>query len=318
MSRAVLSVTQAGPLVSLQDQGRSGYMRFGVPESGPMDRLSFAAAQAALGNSPSTPLIEVSLGGLALRCESGSVSVAVTGGGFRVTCGAAETGSWSVVTLTAGQTLAVRPGFWGSWCYVAFAGELAAPQWLGSAATHTLSGLGGGKLVQGQELTVATPRIVRERSIACPIMARPRHTVRVTMGPQDRFFDQETIAAFRNGPWRLSDQSDRMGVRLSGPVIAPLAALTIVSEPITRGAVQVAGDGVAAVLLADHQTTGGYPKIATVIDCDLDAFAQLRPRAPVAFRVITPEDALAISRRKALWSRLYLGSMVAHASRAAP
>lgn len=308
MSRAVLSVTQAGPLVSVQDQGRAGYMRFGVPQSGPMDRLSFAAAHAALGNRPGAPLVEVSLGGLSLRCESGTVSVAIAGGGFRVTCGGAEAGSWSVVTLSAGQALTVRPGFWGSWCYVAFAGEMDTRLWLGSAATHTLSGLGGGRLAQAQELVIAAPRIVRERKIFCPVMARPRHTVRVTMGPQDRFFGRDAIAAFHEGPWRLSDQSDRMGMRLTGPEIAPVEALDIPSEPITRGAVQVAGDGVAAVLLADHQTTGGYPKIATVIDCDLDCFTQLRPRAPVAFRAVSPDDALAIARRKARWSRLYLSA----------
>lgn len=320
MSEAVLEVISVGPLVSIQDRGRSGFMRFGVPASGPMDRLAAAAANAVLGNAADAPVIEVSLGGLALRCVSGGVTVAVAGGGFRVHHGETDCSAWHVLTLEAGCEIAIRPGFWGSWCYLAFAGQLAAHEWLGSAATHSQSGLGGGRLAKGQELrvTAAVPLPAAEGHFPCPVAARARHTVRVTPGPQDRHFDPRTIAAFAAGPWRLSDASDRMGVRLLGPAIAPRGALDIPSEPITRGAVQVAGDGIPAVLMADHQTTGGYPKIATVIDCDLDGFAQLRPRAPVEFRIISAEDAVAIARRRALLAELYLGSLRSGAERRRP
>jgi allophanate hydrolase len=116
------------------------------------------------------------------------------------------------------------------------------------------------------------------------------------MGPQQRFFGENALAAFATGPWHMTDAWDRMGVRLIGPLIAPNATLDMPSEPIVRGSVQVAGDGVASILFSDHQTTGGYPKIATVLDCDIDALVQLRPRDGVAFRPVSPQDAIAIAR----------------------
>lgn len=298
MSEAMLSVTFAGPHVSIQDAGRPGYMRYGVPASGPMDRIAFAAANIALGNPADAPGIEISLGGLILQCLSGTVSFAVAGGGFIVDHAGQKRGSWTVATLRAGERLAIRPGHWGSWCYLALAGGLEVPRWLGSAATHALSNLGGGRLAAGAQMRIAGAEVRdrREGAIPCPIAARPRRHVHVTLGPQDRFFSAETAATFLSAPWRMTDAWDRMGVRLRGPAIAPEAALDMPSEPIVRGSVQVAGDGVATVLLADHQTTGGYPKIATVLDCDLDSFVQLRPGNRVAFRRVGPEEAVALAR----------------------
>jgi allophanate hydrolase len=116
------------------------------------------------------------------------------------------------------------------------------------------------------------------------------------MGPQERFFGAEARAAFLGDVFRVTDAGDRMGVRLRGPKLMPEEALSIPSEPILRGSVQVAGDGVPAVLMADHGTTGGYPKIATVIGADQDGFAQLRPRDAVVFRAVTPEAAVGAAR----------------------
>lgn len=307
MSGAVLSVGFAGPHVSVQDAGRPGLMRFGVPASGPMDRRAFAAANIALGNPADAPAIEVSLGGLVLRCLSGRVSFAVAGGGFILDHAGVRRGSWTVATLDAGQSLALRPGHWGSWCYLAFAGQLQGGRWLGSAATHLLSGLGGGRLAAGQTLTVtaAEHRPDREGPIPCPVSARPRALARVTIGPQERFFAPGTLASFLAGPWRMTDAWDRMGVRLAGPPIPPAAVLDMPSEAILRGSVQVAGDGVPSILLADHQTTGGYPKIATVLDCDLDALVQLRPRDRIAFLPVTAATALTLARSMAEADRRY-------------
>ena len=313
MTEALLSVTFAGPLVSVQDAGRPGLMRYGVPTSGPLDRRAFAAANVALGNSANTPVIEVSLGGLALTCLSGTVSFAVAGGGFILDHGCVRRGSWTTATLRPGETLTIRRGPWGSWCYLAFAGQLQSPAWLGSNATHAISGFGGGKLITGQTLTVEVPQIHTERAgiIPCPVHARPRHEARVTLGPQDRFFDPEAIKDFLSGKWAMTDAWDRMGVRLAGPSIAPKAALDMPSEPILRGSVQVTGDGVASLLLADHQTTGGYPKIATVLDCDLDGLMQLRARDLVRFTPVTPDDAIFYARQTAETEARYL-QVIAH------
>lgn len=296
----------AGPHVSVQDGGRPGLARFGVPTSGAMDRLAMAAANMAVGNDPGAACIEISLGGLQLDCVEGPVSFAVAGGGFIVehtaqTGGAQKEGgqkggSWQVTTLHPGERLVIRRGPWGAWCYLAFAGKMAATEWLSSAATHSQSGLGGGRVVSGAEITVFEPRLVEGRVIPCPAFARPMTELRATLGPQDRFFAPDQIALLEAAVWRLSGAYDRMGVRLTGPLLVPRARLDMPSEPVARGSVQVAGDGVATVLLADHQTTGGYPKIVTVLDSDLDRFAQLRPGDAFRFRLVTPLAGLNQSR----------------------
>lgn len=301
MSEAVLSIASVGPHVSIQDAGRHRFMRFGVPASGPMDRFSFAVANAALGNRPDAPAVEVSMGGLVLECQSGIVTFAIAGGGFIVEHASARIGSWTTATIRAGERLSIRPGPWGSWTYLAFAGRLQAEEWLSSVSTHALSGLGGGRLQQGQRLTVteAARREDREGIIPCPETARPRSELHVVLGPQDRFFTDESISSFLTEPYTLSDAYDRMGVRLQGRVLPPREPLDMPSEAIMRGAVQVSGDGVPTILLADHQTTGGYPKIATVLDAELDAFVQLRPRDKVAFVAVSPKQAVERARSRA-------------------
>jgi allophanate hydrolase len=287
---AVFRVVSVGPQVTLQDAGRVGAMRFGVPRSGPMDRGAFALATAAVEGRAA---IEVSRGGLVLDCIAGAAGYAVAGGGFVVESGGVRRTSWHRGVVREGERIAIRPGFWGSWCYLAFA-EVEGDPWMGALATHAPSGLGGGTLRIGQELRVAGA--VREGAMACPVWARPRNRIRVVMGPQERFFAPEVRAAFLTDVFRVTDAGDRMGVRLRGPKLVPEGALSIPSEPILRGSVQVAGDGVPAVLMADHGTTGGYPKIATVIGADQDGFAQLRPRDAVVFRAVTPEAAVGAAR----------------------
>lgn len=302
---ARLVVEAVGPQVTVQDAGRPGMARFGVTASGAMDRLAYAAANTALGNPPGAPAIEISVGGLRLRCVEGSLSLAVAGGGFIVET-ARRLGSWQVLTLHAGESLTVRRGPWGSWCYLAFAGRLVCPTWLGSHATHGNSGMGGGVLRVGSEILVEAAREGADMVIPCPIFARPKHKLHVTLGPQERFFSAETLAGFLDSPFSLTTAYDRMGVRLKGRLLTPNAALTMPSEPIARGAVQVAGDGVGTLLLADHQTTGGYPKIATVLDCDLDAAAQLRSFDVLRFAALTAAEAVARARLHAKAKARYL------------
>jgi allophanate hydrolase len=311
MTAARFTVVQAGPLVTIQDRGRFGQMRFGVPASGPMDRAAFAIANAALGNPPDTAGIEVSLGGLTLDCVAGQVSFALIGGGFVVEIDGVRSGSWTVASIAAGQRLTIRPGRWGCWTYLVFAGDLDSTRWLGSAATHVISGLGGGALRPGTTLNVtnAALRPARHGPVRCPVFARPRSEIRVVMGPQDRFFGAATLQTFLQSTYTLTPSYDRMGMRLSGPSLRPDATLDMPSEAILRGSVQVAGDGVPTVLMADHQTTGGYPKIATILSDDLDAFARLRPHSQVAFRATDPASAVATFRTGRLALARYLSTL---------
>jgi allophanate hydrolase len=134
--------------------------------------------------------------------------------------------------------------------------------------------------------------------LALPVPARPRREIRVVLGPQDHFFPPESIATFLSEPYALTASYDRMGARLKGPRLEVLRPLDMPSEAVVRGAIQVAGDGQPTVLLADHQTTGGYPKIATVASIDLDAFTQLRSHASVRFRAVSVEQAVALLRTR--------------------
>jgi allophanate hydrolase len=160
----------------------------------------------------------------------------------------------------------------------------------------------------GQTLTVHNARVaaVPEADIPCPVWARPARSVQCVLGPQDRFFAPETLATFTHTPFELTHTYDRMGVRLRGPSLLPRAALSIPSEPIVRGSVQVSGDGAPTVLLADHQTTGGYPKIATLLADDVDRLVQCRPPDAVRFEPLAPAQAIAQRRFRAQQHQAYL------------
>lgn len=296
MGGGTFRVIRAGGLVSIQDQGRPGLLRYGVPASGPMDTAGFRAAAAMLGNPGDLAAIEVSLAGLELECLHGETTLALAGGGFQANLGGVPIGAWCRFRMRAGERLRIVPGRWGSWAYLAFQGGLQAHGWLGSASTHMRAGLGGGAVQAGQLLHALGGPVLAPRFYPCPVFARPRPVARVVLGPQDRCFPPEAVAALLNSDFSLTDAYDRMGVRLRGPSLLPLSALSLPSEAVVRGSIQVAGDGVATVLLADHQTTGGYPKIATMLSVDLDGFVQLRPRSILRFRAVSPAEAVAAAR----------------------
>ncbi|SDJ60140.1 biotin-dependent carboxylase uncharacterized domain-containing protein [Variovorax sp. OV700] len=301
MTEARLLVRSCGPLVSYQDGGRPGMLRFGVPASGPMDRLAHAAANIALGCPEGSTAMEISMGGLEVVCESGEVTCCVSGGDFQVRHSGALTKSWCVRTIRTGDVLSVRPGRWGSWAYLAFCGELVCEQWAGHTATHSTSGLGGGSLAPGAAVLLRNTRIAEEREgdLPVPAFAYSRKLARVVLGPQTGRFEADSAAAFLQESFAVTPACDRMGMRLSGPKLALKDALSIPSEPIVRGSIQVGGDGVASILLADHQTTGGYPKIATVLSSDLDGLSQLRPHDNLGFQAVDAMEAIRLVRAEA-------------------
>lgn len=299
MSNAKFRITHAGPLVSIQDLGRNGHMRFGVPKSGPMDVFSFKTANEALGNELTSPCIEVSIGGLELECIDGDVSLCVFGGEFNLTLDGQRIKMGVVFNIKPGQRLSIRAEKTGSWCYLAFSGALITNTWLGSRATHFLSGFGGGVLKSDQDLTIKNAKNV-EAVFSNKVLNRDKFDgyIRITLGPQEHHFTTEAIRLLLNQEFKVSTAYDRMGMRLSGPVLEMKSSLSIPSEPLMKGSVQVAGDGVPTILLSDHQTTGGYPKIATVISSDLDMLAQLRPNQTLRFKAVSPQSAIRIARVK--------------------
>ena len=303
---ARLIVEQAGPLTTIQDAGRFGHLRYGVTWSGPVEPFGFAAAQAAMGAYG--PAIELSHGGITLRCTEGSVRFALAGGDFAATLDGQTLGCWTSGVLVPGARLVIRDGVMGNWATLAFDGAIDCPTWLGSAATLALAGFGGGRLVAGDTLTVAARPVgdTAPYSLAPPPSAAG--PIRVVLGPQLDFFTAETVAVLLGAPFTAALAFDRMGMVLDGPPLLPLS-VTMLSSPVIRGAVQVNGAGAATILLADHQTTAGYPRIATVISADLPRAAQLRPGQALRFAAVEAGEAVAIARRAAAARTAWLAGL---------
>ena len=298
MSDVEFSISFAGPLVTFQDIGRPGNMRYGVSASGPMDIVSFEAANAVLGNETKQTAIEISLGGLILQCHEGSITLAITGGDFLIEYQGQKISSWTVLTIQKGERLSVRAGKSGSWAYLAFSGKLNVKDWLNSSSTHSTSGFGGGVLKTGQKFTL-TDASNQENRIG-PILKPNFYTndlIHAVLGPQDQYFMNTAIKIFSNSIFKVSDNYDRMGMQLTGPKLELKSALSIPSEPVVKGSIQVSGDGIPTILLADHQTTGGYPKIATVISSDINRLVQLRSNQNVEFIIINSNEALQKTRK---------------------
>lgn len=305
MNARALRIVSAGPGTTIQDSGRHGYLRFGVTGAGPMDALAHATANLAVGNPSGASAIEVGLGGLSLAAEDRPVTLAVAGAPFVLMLDGQKLETPLVLTLEPGAALSLRPGATGAWCYVAAAGGFALAPVLGSTATHTRSGLGGldgGPLKAGDRLPVGETADLGHTAPArlmAPWLERSKDIVRVVLGPQDDYFTPEVVERFLTQPWTLSGRSDRMGYLLDGKPLTHTDGFNIVSDGIAHGAIQVPGEGLPIVQMADRAPTGGYPKIATVIGADLGSFAQLRPGASFRFAAVDIPTAVTARRAQA-------------------
>ena len=299
-----LVIEAAGPGTTLQDGGRHGYLRYGITAAGPMDPMMHATANRAAGNPLDATALEVSTGGIALACDGGAVGLALVSTGFRVALDGEAMPPMVALTLEPGRRLTVRAGEAGAWGYLAVQGRLGVEPVLGSTATHTRSGLGGldGRgLGPGDRLGVAEARAgdgAPQRLVA-PWLDRPPGTIRVVLGPQDDYFDTDQIAAFLAGPWTVSARGDRMACFLDGAPLRHARGHDIVSDGVAMGAIQVPGNGLPIVLMADRQSTGGYPKIATVIGPDLGRLAQAGGGTTLTFAAVSLAEAVAARRAEA-------------------
>ncbi|MGH8093065.1 MAG: biotin-dependent carboxyltransferase family protein [Chthoniobacterales bacterium] len=300
MNSGVLRVLAAGPGVTIQDGGRRGFLRFGVTESGPMDRFSHATVNRAAGVALDSAVIEVSLGGAELAVEGMPVTLSVAGGSFDIRLDDKKLPPECLVRMHAGQKFALRAGSSGAWCYVGIAGRFELQPTLGSVSMHTRSSIGGNGLHAGDAIRVISSEAPPQRSAAI-IVSRsevPQKDVRVVLGPQDDYFDAGEIAAFFNTTWRVSNRTDRMAYLLQGPPLRHATDFNIVSDGTAAGSIQIPGDGRPIVLMADRPPTGGYPKIATVIGADLGRLAQLRPGQGFRFEAVSIREAVLARRRQ--------------------
>lgn len=277
---------------TLQDAGRVGYARLGVPRSGPMDPLHHRLALGLVGQGASggDVALEVGPGGAVLRAGDDPLVLAVAGPSVRlVTGGVTRVTAVEVLSLAAGATITISCGPGAMWAYVAIAGVVTSPSVLGSRSQHPRSGLG---MLDGPQweldITCATDDVVLGTR---PPLSQIKGRFGVLEAPQTQLFSRDVRALLTTGMWQTTTTQDRMGHRLTGPLLRCAAGHDIVSDGVLPGSLQLPGDGQLFVLTADHQTTGGYPKLAVMAAADLARFVQLPVGSDVAFSWIEPAEA---------------------------
>ena len=303
----MLEVLEAGGFATVQDGGRTGWRRFGVPSSGPMDLFAFQAANMLAGNSPNTAALEFVGGDLVLRPAYDCV-IAVAGAGYKLSVSIWDFSTWSSCFVRGGWTISLHRSGFGMWSYLALAGGIEVQPVLGSCSTYLRGHFGGldGRLLQAGDVLQSgrsRPPLMEMAAHTLAEEARPAYsespTVEVITGPQQEYFAPDGMDAFLSDPYKVSCSSDRMGYRLEGPRLARRGSNELTSEGLAAGAIQVPADGQPIVMMADCATAGGYPKIATVISADLPLLAQCTPGGDeVRFKQTTIEAAQEKYRRK--------------------
>jgi biotin-dependent carboxylase-like uncharacterized protein len=296
----VIRIGEPGPQTTVQDLGRPGQLRHGIPPSGPMDLGAFVIANRLAGNADGAAGLECTLLGPRFTADV-ACAIAVTGAEAPVTVNGEAAEPWTTLPLRAGDTVRIGAARAGVRIYVAFSGGLDVPLALGSRATYLRGGLGGveGRALRRDDvlrlLPAPAPAVRRLTPSERPAFETDAE-IRVVLGPQADRFSEEGVAAFLAGPYEMLPQSDRMGARLAGPRIAHARGHDIISDGIALGAIQVPGDGQPIVLLVDRQSTGGYTKIATVGSFDIGRIGQVKPGQRVRFRAVDIAEAHRLRR----------------------
>lgn len=280
-----IEVLASGILATVQDLGRPGQAAIGVGRSGAADRRSFTLANRLVGNPEHAAGIEVTLGGLAVRADSHS-TVAVTGAPCPLTVDGTPQPVNAVLHLSPGAELRFGQPAAGLRSYLAVRGGLDVPRELGSASTDMMSGLGPPRLTPGTMLRVGGAATGLPTVDVAPVAGPSADavTLRVLLGPRDDWFVPDAVESLWRNGFRVSSDSDRVGIRLTGEPLVRRRTDELPSEGMVPGALQVPPSGLPTLFLADHPVTGGYPVIGVVVTADVDLAAQLRPGQVVRFR----------------------------------
>src|SRR5580693_3402021 len=296
MSKLVISAI--GPASSMKDATRPGAQRYGLTPSGAMDRLALAAANVLVGSAPFAAAIEIGPFSAAFAARDGAVRVALSGAPRSADIAGRTVAFDSSMMLADGEALTLGFARGGAFSYLAIERGIAGKPEFGSLAVNARAGLGSPyprPLQPGDELQAKAASAAAERRIELPPAVDG--VIRVVMGPQDDEFDADARALFLASEWKVSATSDRMGYRLEGPVIKHLHGHNIVSDGTVRGSIQVPGNGAPIVLMPDRGTTGGYPKIATVLSADFGRFAQTPAGTTFRFKAVSMKEAQQEARK---------------------
>ena len=310
MDHAAIHVIKPGLQTTVQDLGRWGHQAFGVPVAGPMDTFSHRLANALVGNPSDAAALEITLIGPELEFEA-DAGIAICGADFDVTANGQPVALCTTTHVPRGARVVFGRRRIGARAYLAVRGGLQTAPVLGSRATHLVSGMGG----HGGRALIAGDRVpyipsggdgVVRRASGGTLPTGGRARLRVLPGPQADWFDPSAMAVLTGVSFRVSPRSNRMGYRLEGPPLARQKEGEPISEPLAFGALQVPAAGEPILLMADRQTAGGYPKIASVIAADLPLAGQLAPGDFIEFASCSRQEAAAalIARERPLlrWS----------------
>jgi antagonist of KipI len=315
---SLIEVRAPGLLTTVQDFGREGFGPMGVSASGAADPVALRIGNRLVGNPQGAAGLEMTLLGGTFFFREAAV-VALTGSDFGATLDGRPVEMWSSVEVHTGETLRLGATRAGARCYMCVGGGIDVKLFLGSASTHLLSGLGGFEgraLRKGDVLKIGRAgggfRTFRKSRVAGRALEKfaSRKVLRVTAGPQSDWFSQEVKKTFYAGTYRVTEESNRMGLRLEGAGIASVSGGEMISEGVSLGAVQIPASGLPIILFVEQQTTGGYPKIANVISADFSSLGQLRPRDEIRFELVEMKTAqtLLVEQEKLLASQeLILG-----------
>ena len=291
-----LEVLDVNGLATVQDSGRTGWRKFGMPVSGPMDTFAFHAANQLAGNTLHQAAIEIGLGDITFRALHDCV-IAVAGFGYGLSVYIWDFPLWSSYYVRAGWTVRLNKLDSGMWTYLAISGGVQTQPVLDSRSTYLrghFGGLEGRQLQIGNVIKSGNPErpLTDLAARTLPKDARPLYidntVVDVIPGPQSKYFTDESIATFMSQEYMVSNTSDRMGYRLEGAPLMQCNKTELISEGMTMGAIQIPSNGQPIVMMADSPTAGGYPKIGTVVSADLPLLAQCVPgKSKIRFREMT-------------------------------
>jgi len=298
-----LTVLSSGLLTTVQDLGREGYGPIGVSASGAADAVSVRIGNKLVGNPERAAALEMTLLGGAFQFVQ-DATIAITGSDFCATIDDRSLPLNTAMSIKAGQSIKFGPTKSGARAYLCVRGGIVVPEFLDSRSTHLLSGLGGFEgraLRKGDVLPigdVATSSPITNTSGKLRSLLAPRETIRVTTGPQWEHFPEATQNAFLQQAYLVTEEANRMGIRLKGTQSELTSTGGMITEGVSLGAVQITPSGQPIILFVEQQTTGGYPKIANVIAADLPSVGQLRPRDEIRFELVTMDAAMKLFRER--------------------
>jgi biotin-dependent carboxylase-like uncharacterized protein len=295
----MLVAMKPGLLTTVQDLGRDGFGAQGISPSGAADAVSLQLGNLLVENDRNAAALEMTLAGGTFIFPLGA-RIALTGSDFGATLNGAPIELFRTYDVAAGGEIFVGPTRGGARSYLCIGGGIDVVPFLGSASTHLLSGLGGFEgrtlkkgdtLMLGNEPERAGVRKISEVGMA---LLKPRKVLRVTVGPQADWFSAAAWQSLLSAPFRVSEDSNRMGLRLDGPAMLAGESREMITEGVCCGAIQITSAGQPIILFVEQQTTGGYPKIANVIGADLHSVGQLRPRDEIHFAKVSMGEARAL------------------------